>query len=379
MNTLFLFTKNLDHNGCFCLKLDPDGALITPLALRTFVDIQALQSDCKTLIIETSDHSSFFNLELSWLPERKARMAIPYALEDKVAQSLNELHFAFDKARYQNDHYLITAISKQRIRYLMHLFNEHNVEFAGITLDWFALDPQELCSTETSLLINTDEFKGALSGTLADIYLKKHPEQHPLLFEDSKILLDSSLSKSKELSQVWIAQRILRKKLMNLCQGEMQHGNKADSLKKGYQLVGVLFCLWLLSLLLVNTIQLHWLNTQTQKIDDQIGVIYHQFFPGAKQVISPKFRIAQLLKTNNTEEYNRFWFLINQFAKVMKSDPVSLEEFRYQNRILSVTIMSADFASLEQFENELKKAHLKVKQTQASTREQHVAATLELM
>jgi general secretion pathway protein L len=46
---------------------------------------------------------------------------------------------------------------------------------------------------------------------------------------------------------------------------------------------------------------------------------------------------------------------------------------------LSVTIDSADFANLEQLENELKSLHLKVKQTQASTHEQQVVATLELM
>lgn len=166
---------------------------------------------------------------------------------------------------------------------------------------------------------------------------------------------------------------------MNLCQGEMQHGNKGDLIKKGYQLVGVLFCFWLISLLVVNGIKLHLLNKQTQKIDEQIAVIYHEFFPGAKQIISPKFRITQLLKSNNTEEQNRFWFLLNQFAKVMKNDHNALEQLRYQNKTLSVTIISTDFASLEELENELKKLQLKVKQTQASTREQQVVATLELM
>ena len=75
-----------------------------------------------------------------------------------------------------------------------------------------------------------------------------------------------------------------------------------------------------ISLLLVNAINLYLVNKQTQKIDDQIAVIYHEFFPGAKQVISPKFRIMQLLKNNNAEDQNRFWFLLNQFAKVIKND-----------------------------------------------------------
>ncbi len=379
MDTLFLFANHLDETGCFCLKMSADGALITPPAQRSFAEIKSLQSECKTLVIEASEHVSLLNLEFSWLPERKARVAIPYALEEKLAQPVDELHFAFDKARYQNNQYLITVISKQRIRYLMQLLNEQGIEFSGITVDWFALEPQELCISEATLLINTDDFKGALSGELADIYLKNHPQYQPLLFADSTLSIDSSFPKSQEASPIWIAQRILKSQLMNLCQGEMQHGHKADLIKKGYQLAGVLFCLWLISLLVVNAIKLHLLNKQTQKIDGQIAAIYHEFFPDAKQVISPRFRISQLLKSNNVEEQNRFWFLLNQFAKVMKNDHNALEQLRYQNKTLSVTIISTDFASLEELENELKKLQLKVKQTQASTREQHVVATLELM
>ncbi|CAM2935722.1 general secretion pathway protein L [Legionella steigerwaltii] len=379
MNTLFLFAKHLNEAGCFCLKMNADGALIAPPAQRSFAEIKTLQTESNTLVIETCEQVSLLNLEFSWLPDRKARIAIPYALEEKLAQPVDELHFAFDKARYQNNQYLVTVISKQRIRYLMQFLREQGIEFSGITVDWFALEPQELCVCEATLLINTDDFKGALSGELAHIYLKGHPQHQPLLFEDSTIQDDSSLPKNQESSYTWIAQRILKAKLMNLCQGEMQYGNKANQLKKGYQIAGALFCVWLISLLVVNGIKLHLLNKDTQKIDAQIAVIYHEFFPDAKQVISPKFRITQLLKSNNAEEQNRFWFLLNQFSKVMKNDHNTLEQLRYQNKILSVTLVSTDFASLEELENALKKLQLKVKQTQASTREQQVVATLELM
>lgn len=379
MNIFFLFTKHLNESGCFCLKINGEGTIIVPPASRDFAEIKTLQNNCKTLVIESSMHANLLELELSWLPERKARTAIPFALEDKLAQSVDELHFAFDKTRYQHNKYLITVISKQRVRYIMLMLNEHDIEFSSITLDWFALDSQQLCISEDTLLINTDHFKGALSGELAHIYLKNHPEQQPLVFTDSQITLNPSLPQNQEFSYLWIAQKILKSTIMNICQGEMQRENKADLLKKGYQLTAILFGVWLLSLVLVNAINLHLLNKETQKIDEQIAVIYHEFFPGAKQVISPKFRVMQLLKNNSTENQNRFWFLLNQFAKVMKTDGFDLEQLRYQNNTLSVTIDSPDFANLEELENQLKKLKLKVKQTQASTQEQQVVATLELM
>jgi len=378
VDTCFLFTRHLDNEGCFCCTITEKGEVKTPPAQRDFAQIKMLQQNCNTLIVETCTNASLFDLELPWLPERKARVAIPYALEDKLAQSFDELHFAFDKPRYQNNRYLVTVISKQRIAYIIQLLKERGIDFAAITLDWFALSAQELCVNESTVLINNDDFKGALSGELAIAYLKNHPHQPPLLFSDSQITADPDWPKTPENSYIWIAQRLLKAKIMNLCQGNIQLGNGFDLIKKGYQLAGVLCGGWLLSLVLVNAFNLHSLNKQIAEVDKKIALIYHEFFPDAKQVISPKFRISQLLSKNNSDNQPHLWFLLNQFAKQMKNDQFTLEQLRYQNNTLSVTLISPDFASLEELENQLKKLELKVKQTQASTQEQQVVATLEL-
>lgn len=378
MDTCFLFTKHLDDNGCLSLKLTQEGELASPLLQRDFGEISVLQKNCKTIIVESSDSASILDLDLPWLPERKARVAIPYALEDKLAESIEDLHFAFDKLRYQNNRYLITVISKQRLQYIMQSLNEHGIEYELITLDWFSLSPQELCVSESTLLINNDDFKGTLSGDLALSYLKKHPLNHTFVFQDSQFTTNTSMEKIEEHSYVWIAQRILKSKPLNLCQGDLEHGNESDWIMKGYKLAGVLCGVWLLSLLLVNAISLYSLNKKNSEIEGKIAVLYHEFFPDAKQVISPKFRINQLLKNNASESETHFWFMLNQLATSAKDSNLTIEQLKYQNNKLLVTLITADFPSLESFQNKLRKLELKVKQTQASTRDQQVVATLEL-
>lgn len=379
MDHCFLFTKHLNENGCLCLTVSSDGTLIAPPQQRSFADIKALQKECTTTIVETATNATLLSLELPWLPERKARIAIPYALEDKVAQSVEELHFAFDKQRYQHNHYLITAIDKHRMNHLMQLFDEQGIDFDELTLDWFALSPYELCVNESILLINNDDFKGALSGELAISYIKKNSLlTPPLLFADSQILLEDSFTKNEGTSYHWIAHKLLKAKPMNLCQGDMLHGSTAGWINRGYQIAGVLCITWLLSILVVNAISLHSLNKKTADIDQKIASIYHEFFPEAKQVISPKFRISQLLDNNHADAQSYFWHLLNQFSKGMSGSQIKVEELRYQNKTLLVTLISNDFASLEHIENKLKKLQLNVKQTQAATRDQHVFATLEL-
>lgn len=379
MDKCFLFTQHLDDNGCFCLKITTAGELISPPAQRNFSEIKSLQSECSTLIVETAASASILELELPWLPERKARIALPFALEEKLAQPVEELHFAFDKLRYQNNHYFITVMSKKRIQDIINKLDEYNIDYEAITLDWFALSLNELVITESVLLVNNEDFKGALSGELALSYLKTHPLDQAQLFEDSQIITDTSMPKNIESSHIWIAKKLLISKPLNLCQGDMQHGNAADWISKGYKIAGLLGGLWLISLLLVNALSLYSLNKQNKELDNQIATIYREFFPEAKQVISPKFRISQLLGNNASNSQSHFWFLLNQFAKGMNESQQTVENLRYQNKTLTVTIVSADFASLEEIENKLKSLQLKVKQTQAATRDQQVVATLELM
>lgn len=379
MDTCFLFTEQLDDTSCLCLKLAADGSLKNPPIQLNFHEIKELQRESKTIIVEPAANATFIHLELPWLPERKARAAIPYALEDRVAQPVEELHFAFDRAHYQNNRYLITVMAKQRIQYLMQQMDAHFINFELITIDWFALDADQLCVSNANLLINKEQFKGALSGSLAHTYLRQHPQDCPITFQNDQLVLNIETEKSEELSYTWIARKLLNSKPLNLCQGDIQHGGTSDWIKRGYKLTAALCTTWLISILLVNALTLHSLNKQTELIDQQIEVIYRQFFPDAKQVISPKFRISQLLSANPEESQTRFWFLINEFAKTMKGSSINLEQLRYQNKTLSVTVVSPDFAHLEKFENNLKIAQLKVNQTQASTQDQQVIATLELM
>lgn len=378
MDTCYLFSKFLDDAGCLSLKLSSEGVVVAPLLQRDFVDIKPLQESSHTIIIESSDSASFIDLELPWLPERKARIAIPYAIEEKLSEPIDNLHFAFDKNHYQNNHYLVVVISKSRIQYIMNILANHTIEYDYITLDWFALEPGQLCVSDNTLIINNDDFKGTLSGELATTYLTKHPLNQAYMFRDSLIKTNAPVEQIDEHSFNWLAQRISNSKPLNLCQGEMQHGNNSDWITKGYKIAGALAALWLVSILITNGLSVYSLNKKNNVINEKIAVIFHEFFPEAKQVVSPKFRISQLLKNNASDNQAHFWFMLNQFAKASHASKINVEQLRFQSNKFSVTLASPDFPSLERFQNALKTLQLKVKQTQASTRDQQVVATLEL-
>jgi general secretion pathway protein L len=378
MDRCFLFTHDLDAQGCTVLKLSQLGGLVVPPMRQTFEEIRNLQHDAKTLVVETAAHASFFELELPWLAERKARTAIPFALEDQLSEPIDELHFAFDKKRHRDGRYLIAVMSNQRLDFILKLLAQEGIDFQALTLDWFALAPQEVVVSGRHLLVHREDFKGTLLGDLAHNYLQIHPSVTPLSFPDSALKFDKQENQPEPYGYLWVAKRLLKNSPLNLCQGLLAQKVKNDWLQKGYRYAGVLAGFWFFSLLALNALNLHALRNKTKEVDQHIEVLYRQFFPDAKQVINPRFRLTQLLGSSASDTQVHFWYLLNEFAKAMKNQNLNLKELRYQTNTLFVTLNSPDFISLEALENTLKKAHLKVRQTQASTQDERVVALLEL-
>ncbi len=151
-----------------------------------------LQENARTIVVLPTASASLHVLTLPWLSERKAREAIPFALEEVIAQPVSEVHFAFDKAHYSNGQYLVVAIDAAFLSQCIGLLDELDIDFDVLTLDWFALKTGEVFVAEDRVLMAMNTFKGALSVNLAQRYLNQSEELfHGFLFENSMLKIDT--------------------------------------------------------------------------------------------------------------------------------------------------------------------------------------------
>nr|WP_302473888.1 type II secretion system protein GspL [Legionella sp. PL877] len=364
--------------------MDNQNQIIAPLAQRDFDSIKSLQKGHQTIIVLPTLLFSLHRIALPWLNDKKARAAIPFALEENLAQNVNTLHFAFDRNYYQDGHYLVIVGNKSELEKLIIQLNEQAIYFDAITIDWFALNQDEIAGMDSYLLINDTNFQGALSPELATLYFKKLPlasNYSFLVFPNSNkaftVTQPVRSIKSEEDSFIWLARRLQKIKPMNLCQGELRHGGDTKA-KRWYQAAAIMTVIWLATFIGGNLTKLHHLNKEIKEVDAKVAHIYHAFFPQAQQVISPKFRISQLLKSRQTEKDNSFWLLLNILAENFNPDTMNFEQLRFQNQSLQLTLTTKNFAELELFQNRLQKANIQVRQTQASTDRERVVGTLEL-
>jgi general secretion pathway protein L len=377
VSTCFLFVNELDDENCLSLRLNDKAQIDAPLMLRTIDEIKELQVNAKTIVVLATLHSTLYEVELPKLNSRKLRAAIPYALEDQLTQPLDTLHFAFDRHHYHNNCYLVVVTDKAWLLNIIQKLHDLNIAFDLLTLDWFALNHGEACIYEAQLLVHDGVFKGVLSTELLPLYVASNDTQK-FAFQDS-IQINSFEPNvvHDELGAVWIAQRLLRKTAMNLCQGDLwRMCRKSQNLTYWYYAGIGLLCAYFISIIGSNLLILSQLNKYIQHIDQETSIIYHEFFPKATNVINPKLQINQYL-AQHTSSNSELWLILDALTKFIHN-PDQIESLRFQASRALVTLSCVNFAALEKLEENLKNAQLRVVQTEAAVRGDHVVAILEI-
>lgn len=385
MSKCFLFINSLQENSYLSLGLDSQGHIKEELTLRNADSIKTLQYNADTIVVLSTSLSSLHTVDLPCLVEKKAQAAIPFALEEKLAQNITSQHFAFDKNHYQDGKYLVSVIDKSFLRELIAKLNKEGIIFHTITLDWFALSPNEMAVCDDYLLINTETFQGALSQDLVSLYFSSSQYSSSNLScyhfsnKNSDLLQQTSLKiiKINEHYYHWIASRLQAINPLNLCQGEFEQGDLQQAVKRWYIAAFTMGFLCILAFILHHGTKIHSFHKEMHNLDTEIAHIYHEFFPQATQVISPKFRITQLLKTNQLSQQNNFWILLNALAKILNSDD-KIRQINYQNNMIMLTLALENFQRLENIQEALQKINIKVKQTQALMENHQIIGTLEL-
>ncbi|HVT62388.1 MAG TPA: type II secretion system protein GspL [Legionellaceae bacterium] len=396
MLTCFLFAQHMEQDAILSVCLDMQGQIDKPLQMRSLSEIRSIQENSHTIVVLPSTYCSIHKIELPMLAEHKAREAMPFALEDRLAQSVNQLHFVFDKAHYHNKHYLVVVIEKQVLKEWMAKLQDLEIKYDLITIDWFALNLDDACILEKYILVNTEAFQGTLH---LDIWDHMPHEWSALVhweqFIDSpKLAKMAKITQSNEISHVWIARRLLNNKIMNLCQGEFQHITSQTQVKRWYQFSGYLFAAWFLIFAGTHFALNRMITHKMHLLDTQIAQSYHVFFPSAQQIINPKIRIQQLLKQDQMGSNTIIWTLLDNLSFVLAQDfhgttmtkgvdhpynhVTRVETLQFQNQTLTVTFVCDSFAALEKIEDTLRQRRIKVQQLSAATEKEQVVAKLEL-
>lgn len=370
--TCFLFLSG-PHPETYHSLLLENGAVIAPLAYREKADFEQLQAQAKTYVVLPATLATLYHLALPRLSEKKAATAIAFSLEEKLAQPLSDVHLAW-QYDFASQSYTVIVMDKHLLKTYLDSLEEAEIQVDVLTLDACALMLSEAIDM-TNLLLYTDGFHGAIPHPLLPLYQDLLKDITCLAEPETRIPPSLQLE-SIPCAYTWIAKRLLNTNAPNLCQGEFAKAYRLPKERKLYMILGGLVLAWLVTLFLYQGISLYKLHHQIRSVDEKIAVIYKQFFPSAHQIISPRFRIEQLLKHGNKN--TTMWLLLDKLAEASPQASYTLEKVEFKPNKLTLSLKLQDFKQLETLSTKLHQTGIHVKQTQASQEAKHIQVQLEL-
>jgi len=332
--------------------------------------------------------------------------AVPYALEEQLAEEVENLYFALGKREPSSGNIAVAVIARSKMESYLQSLSSVGITPTSIIPDILAvpkpaegwgllyLDEIVLVRTglQTGFAIETDCLNIALPKALAES--EEIPPQQIMILSDSKstpilseltalgIPLTEQTSEPDILAS--FAQEIVKNPPLNLLQGLYLPQNKVVNLLRPWRLTASLLILWGGLHLAKQWIEYQQLNQQRQHLNTQIEKRYRKTFPEARKIVNPRVQMEQKLKAlrtqqNSTPNDKPFLFILNQISPLLIRTPgLSLKRIDYRQGHFDIQLTVANLPALEHLKQRLSHLKLTVEIQSATSRGKSVESRLRI-
>lgn len=342
---------------------------------------------------------------------RAIRLAVPYMLEDSLADEVEQLFFAYaDLANDDEDNNCFTAIvAHSQMKQWLSWLSGANIYTKSLTPDVLAMPINDDGWSAIALGENEQQFivrQGLWQGSTLDAsawqlqcHLLSQPKELDETPDDNKkvsieVKAYSSLTHSEqltitempeELPLMLLAQSLTAQvKSFNLLQGEYKvKESRSNAGQQWLWVAGVAVFALLLSLG-HKSAQLWALNTEQEKVSETIITTYKKAFPKTKRVRVSTIKSQlnrELALLGGVNDRQGFLAMLAQvqpaFAKVPALKPESLK-FDGKRQELRIQAQAKDYQAFELFSNALDSADLAVKLGSQSNQGEQVTGSFSI-
>ena len=325
--------------------------------------------------------------------------AVPFALEDSLAEDLDDLHFAIQQSDSTQDTH-VAVINHQRLGLYIALLREHKITpyyvLPQLLAQQFEKDSWSVIqgsnsqnpeqTNDVDVSVRTNKYTGfSCNQSLLNLFLVEQFENQPTKKIATNIQQDMLPSELQECDFNKLDAGIIEYKSaiagldLNLLSGYMQKGNTTNTVnwtawRPALVLAGLLATTW--------GVILGWQNTQLQQqhkqLDTAINRVFLDTFPKSRVVDAPqqmKSKLNALQKQTGKTIDSPIPLIADIGPLLKKYKDINLNELRYQEGELTLMLKTPSLTRLENFKKEAKNnAGLDVKIKDSNTTADKVEA-----
>lgn len=331
--------------------------------------------------------------------------AVPYALEEQLAEDIDNLHFAIGKRDAMGNMAVAIIAHKQMVTYLQQLTTVNLtptvlipdiLAVPQLEQGWgilpidnivlvrtgaqagFAIEPQ--CLT-TALSMALLEHKTDLPQQLV-IFTDTHT---PSLLPDLQELEIPIFEEVHETNRfAWLVQGIAKNNFLNLLQGTYRPHNKIVNLWRPWRLTAMLLILLSGLHIAKQIFAYQQLVQQRQILTAQIEKIYRETFPQTHKIVNPRVQMEQQLQQLRTQHNpqistDHFLYWLNQLSTPLQQAPgFNPKQIDYQPGQLDFYLEIDNLQALEHLKQRLSRLGFTAEIQSATSRSQVVASRLRI-
>lgn len=322
---------------------------------------------------------------------RKLQQAVPFAMEDNLAEDLDDLQFALGKERTVNAagsedtppqslvNLPVAVINKERLRHYLDRLAEAGIKPHVMMPDILAVPYQDnewgVCIDDKSALIHTRPQTGfacdlenlpfMLEAALhsdaegetappSHIRIWKHNGAAPPLNLDNEIQVD--WVEPDTLPVVTLAKGYKKDHHINLLQGEFSYRQEYGKLLKPWQLPAILVLVLVAILFTSDIIEYQRLKSQQTELQQTMVDLYQQAFPEARNVPQPRVQMEAKLKEAGASGGNESAFLklMSYIATEITANPkIKINALSFNGNRLDLELSVPELATLDSLKQKL--------------------------
>jgi general secretion pathway protein L len=391
---VIIYIYSLEPTVVSWVIIDKDNHIQETVIRGDIKELENKTNQSVVYVIIPGEEVLLTQAELPSLSNEKALRVISYAVEDKLIDDIEKLHFSIGPK--VNALTPVAIISHQKIQsYLNALLSwgiTPQMMFpATLALPWIH-DTWSIYCNDSISTVRLSAFEGFacdtsnLSLLLESQWLKSLNKPEKIDIENNSLVsVPFSGGPVKEVffdekhSLENIAIFLEKNPYINLLEGNYRSKKTSIESKKIWKWAGISAAAWFFTVLCSQFISLFMLYQANHHYEKQIQLIYYHQFPTATDLIAPRERMESALKKASSAQTNDFLILLGLLSKGLLNTPeVHLQAMNYQDNRLTITTSAISFDALDNLMRSLQKDGLQVKQQNAVTANAEVKANMVL-
>ena len=346
-------------------------------------ELKTIARGKKVSVLIDAHYTTLESVKIPSKNRSKQLQAIPFAMEDQLAEDIEDTHFALGKA--DDNTVPVIAIKRELLQNTIELFNQQNIHIEALTADSIALPGSKshwcILLDEDSALIKTDSSqahccdrenltvilqallsqnsaanKNIIEPETITYYYKEGDTEAESLLQNFDIKIKAQPYKNHGL-EIFV-QHLKEVQAFNLLQGEFSPKRESITWLKPWKSVAIAASIWMVLHLGYNGMLASNLEEKNFVLTKQIEKEFKQAIPDARKMTNMQKRVERRLQDLKSggagASAGGFLQILSKVSPALsKNDRTNIKAAVYRNNYIDIDLTAKSLQDIEKLKNKL--------------------------